>query len=152
MPNAKTKKIKSALSALLVLTIVGGAFFVSAIISQNKTIQISGQSLAVEVADEPAERERGLCCRDSLVSDSGMLFVYDKPGYYSFWMKDTRIPLDIIWVDSAEEIVYIEEYVQPESYPNESFVSESPAQYIIETNAGWVRANGVAIGDSVQLN
>lgn len=149
MPSAKTKKIKSALSALAILTIVGGAFLVSAILSQNRTIQIAGQSIRVEIADEPAERESGLCCRDSLRSDSGMLFVYDKPGYYSFWMKDTRIPLDIIWVDSAAEIVYIEEYVQPESYPNESFVSGKPAQFIIETNAGWVTEHAIQVGDTV---
>jgi len=154
MQSAKIKKIKSALSLVAFVVIVGSAFGVSAILSQNKykTVEVAGHTLKVEVADEDEERRRGLCCRDSLNSDSGMLFVYDEPGFYPFWMKDTRIPLDIIWVSSSKKIVHIEESVLPSSYPSQSFVSPKPAQYILETNASWAEVNDITIGDTVQFN
>ena len=67
-----------------------------------------------------------------------MLFVYNKPGDYRFWMKDTKIPLDMFWINSDKQIVHIEKDVQPSSYP-ESFGSEEPAQYVLETNAGFAK-------------
>ncbi|MCA9309254.1 DUF192 domain-containing protein [Candidatus Saccharibacteria bacterium] len=111
---------------------------VVAILSQNSEgtpLSIKNKVFTVEIANTSQKREQGLCCRDSLAVDRGMLFVYDSPGDYRFWMKDTRIPLDMIWISSSKRIVHIEESVQPDTYP-ESFRSDKPAQYVLELNAG----------------
>lgn len=79
-----------------------------------------------------------------------MLFVYDMPGSYAFWMKDTRIPLDIMWLNSEKEIVHIESNVQPASYPK-TFVPKMPAQYVLETNAGYAQKYTIKIGDRVEF-
>ncbi|MCB9822971.1 DUF192 domain-containing protein [Candidatus Nomurabacteria bacterium] len=117
-----------------------GLLYIIATTSQKDTIPLSirGQELQVEIANSSQKRSSGLCCRDSLAEDHGMLFVYDKPGDYRFWMKDTKIPLDMFWINSDKQIVHIEKDVQPSSYP-ESFGSEEPAQYVLETNAGFAK-------------
>lgn len=77
-----------------------------------------------------------------------MLFVYDEPGDYRFWMKDTKIPLDMFWIDSNKQIVHIERDVQPSSYPK-SFGSTKPAKYVLETNAGFADKYKIKNRDNV---
>ena len=113
-------------------------------------VKINSSTLQVAVADDNQERARGLCCRDFLPVDEGMLFVYNQPGDYGFWMKDTWIPLDMLWISSDKNVVHIEHSVQPESYP-ETFHSPQSAQYILETNAGWAKNNDVRVGDIVSF-
>lgn len=118
--------------------VILGLIYISAIKSQKEMtpLSIGDQKLQVEIANTSQKRSIGLCCRDSLPEDQGMLFVYDEPGNYRFWMKDTKIPLDMFWIDSNKQIVHIEKDVQPSSYPK-SFGSTEPAQYVLETNAGF---------------
>ena len=78
------------------------------------------------------------------------LFVFDSPGLHSIWMKDMNYPLDIIWVDTDDKIIYIEEDVQPESFPN-FFTPSDPAKYVIEANAGFVARNEIKVGEVVLL-
>jgi uncharacterized membrane protein (UPF0127 family) len=151
MQNAKTKKTKLARRLYLILAgvLFAGALFIVffATDSQKYTsIQINGSIVNAEIATDSQKQKKGLCCRDSLDANSGMLFVYNKPGNYSFWMKDTQIPLDIIWINSSKNIVHIEADVQPESFP-ETFSSEDLAQYVLEVNAGWIGENGISVGD-----
>lgn len=100
------------------------------------SLTIGGQELQVEIANSSQERSRGLCCRDSLPLNQAMLFVYDDPGDYRFWMKDTRIPLDMFWINSSKQIVHIEKSVRPSSFPK-AYGTDEPAQYVLETNAGF---------------
>src|SRR6218665_2857644 len=140
MQNDETKKTKSApklliiTSVLMILSVLGILVFF-AIRSQivNPNIRINNQVLDIKIAMTSQEKTQGLCCRDSLPVNQAMLFVYDRPGNYPFWMKDTRIALDMIWISSDKKIVHIEHNVQPASYPT-SYTSKIPAQYILETN------------------
>ncbi|MFO0971155.1 MAG: DUF192 domain-containing protein [Candidatus Saccharimonadales bacterium] len=125
----------------------------SATILQNRDnipLYLGDQVLHVSIARLPQEQQRGLCCRDSLDTNSGMLFVYDKPGDYRFWMKDTRIPLDMYWINGEKSIVHIEENVRPESYPR-SFGSPKPAQYVLETNARFAKKHNIKVGDKIRF-
>lgn len=146
------KKIKWALSAGIFITVVTTGVIFFAIRSQNNvpTLIINQTQLQVDIADTNTKRQKGLCCRDYLDSNSGMLFVYDQPGDYRFWMKDTHIPLDMYWISEEKKIVHIEKNVQPSSYPN-SFGSEKPAQYILETNAGFAEQNNIKLDDQVSF-
>lgn len=135
---------------IFVLAIILLTVFTIATNSQNErtTLSIGGQELQVEIANTSQKRSRGLCCRDSLAENHGMLFVYDQPGDYRFWMKDTRIPLDMFWINSSKQIVHIERDVQPSSYPI-AYGTKEPAQYVLETNAGFAEKYHVKNRDIV---
>jgi YVTN family beta-propeller protein len=102
----------------------------------------------VEVPDDREEFARGLMFRKHLPWNSGMLFAFDDEEPRRFWMKNTLIPLDMIFVDSSSKIIDIKENVPPckqEECP--TYPSKEPAQYVLEVNAGFVQENGVKIGD-----
>lgn len=154
MQNEQTKKTKSAprLLIILVTAVLVGivSFFVVRPQNKSSVLEVNNRKITVEVAITKNEQEHGLCCRDSLPSDSGMLFVYNKPGIYRFWMKDTRIPLDMYWIDAQKKVIYIEQNVQSNTYPR-SFGPYQPAQYILETNAGYARKHNISVGDIVSF-
>ncbi len=111
------------------------------------TLTLNGHTLTAEVADQPDERVRGLMYRDSLGSEAGMLFVYTDDAERRFWMKDTRIPLSIAYLDAGGRIVKIAD-LQP---LNETGVpSGRPARYALEVNQGWFAKNGVTEGSVVE--
>ncbi len=118
----------------------------------TKDIKVSGHTVHVEIANTNKTRQIGLMNRDSMPAQNGMLFTFDREGIYTIWMKNTRIPLDIIWIDSAYKIVYIKENAQPCKNINcEIHAPTKKARYVLETNAGWVQKHGVALMDSVEI-
>ena len=102
----------------------------------------------VELAQTRIQRDKGLMYREKLDKDKGMLFIFDKEGIYPFWMKDTLIPLDIIWIDGNNKIVFISHNVQPcKSLICSSIIPPGPAKYVLEINAGLAVENQIKIGD-----
>ncbi len=116
----------------------------------QNTVRIGESVLEVDISKTFADKARGLSGRESLGEDQGMLFIYDEPSIYFFWMKDMNFGLDIIWIDANKKIVDITRDVRPESYPD-TFEPQSPAQYVLEVNSGWAERHGVKIGDLVEL-
>ena len=104
----------------------------------------------LEIVTTDAEKAKWLMFRESLGATSGMLFRYDEPGVRYFWMKNTLIPLDIIWLDENWEVVYIEnaqpcdESVTPRC---PGFGPSQPVQHILEINGWMAQQKGIAIGD-----
>ena len=114
-------------------------------------ICISDKCFKVEVADNPIKRAQGLMFRKELNENSGMLFVFPNSGKYSFWMKNTFIPLDIIWIDENLEVVYIYENAQPCSDECDSIIPDKEAKYVLEINARLAEKYGIEIGDVIKL-
>lgn len=106
--------------------------------------------LTVSIANDPEERYKGLSGVTDLPEMEGKLFVFDTEGQYGFWMKDTIIPLDIIWINNDLKIVHIEEGVQPDSYPT-VFSSPVSARFVLEVNAHWVSTFNINVGDKVSI-
>jgi hypothetical protein len=101
----------------------------------------------VEIADTPAEREVGLMNRTQLDENQAMLFVFEQEGLYAFWMKDTLIPLDIIWIDHNWRITYLARDMQPcVSNPCPIFEPGVPALYVLEASAGSADRLGLKTG------
>ena len=109
-------------------------------------VKVGSHPLTVEVAATENERERGLMFRDKLGRDAGMLFVFDDPGYYAMWMKNTLIPLSVAFIDADGVILNI---VDMEPQTLDSHAAAGPAVYAIETNKGWFAAHKVKAGDRV---
>lgn len=108
----------------------------------------------IEIVKERAERIRGLQFRESMPEDSGMLFIFPESRRHGFWMKDTLIPLDIIWLDHGQRIVYIEHNVLP-CPPHTSCPSYTPtksALYVLEVNAGIAEELGFKEGIRLDFN
>lgn len=106
--------------------------------------------LIVEVASDDVSRMRGLQGRTSLATDAGMLFVFNEEGLRSFWMKDTLIPLDMIWLDGSKRIVDIETNVSPcLKNPCPVYVPSQKALYVLEANANYAQTHGMRLGDQV---
>ena len=110
------------------------------------------QCINVEVVLKDEERSRGLMFRESLAVDSGMLFIFEKSWPYAFWMKDTLIPLDMIWLDEARKIVHIEKDVPPcTADPCPRYVPAGDALYVLEVNAGYAAKLGLQLGDTAEF-
>ncbi len=110
----------------------------------------SGQkTVHVEIADSSEEWRTGLMNRDFLGEDSGMLFVFPDSQPRSFWMKDTLIPLDIIFVSEDYKIVDITTMQPCRADPCPSYRSKAPARYVLEVNAGYTRDNNITIGSGI---
>ncbi len=109
-------------------------------------LRIGSHPLKVEVAANDAQRERGLMFRKSLARDEGMLFVFQDPGYYAMWMKNTLVPLSVAFVDRAGVILNIAD-MEPQTL--DTHIANGPALYAIETNKGWFAAHRVQAGDKV---
>ena len=107
----------------------------------DQTIEV-----AVEIADEAPERSQGLMHRPSLEENAGMLFVFDDDVIRSFWMKNTLIPLDILFFDSEGGFVSALTMEPCSSDPCPSYLSEKPARFALEVNAGFVLQNWMGEG------
>lgn len=107
------------------------------------------KKIEVEIAENEAERNKGLMFRSYLPDSVGMLFIFEQPGDHSFWMKNTSIPLDIIYVGPDKKIVSIAQNTQP--YSEESIPTYGLVQYVVEVNAGFTKQNNIQSGDAISF-
>lgn len=110
------------------------------------TLDVGGHAVVAELAVDDEQRARGLMHRSRMAEDDGMLFLYPDSKPRSFWMKDTKIPLSIAFIDASGEIVKIAD-MQP--LVTESTKSLYPAKYALEMNQGWFERHGVTKGAKV---
>ncbi|MCE7033541.1 DUF192 domain-containing protein [Lysobacter sp. GX 14042] len=116
-------------------------------------VELAGERYQVELADDDRSRARGLMFRESMAADRGMLFIHDRADRQAYWMKNTLIPLDILYFDTARRLVSQQRDVPPcrpggacASYP-----SEAPALYVLELNAGEAERLGLQNGVELEF-
>lgn len=122
--------------------------------STSNFVKIKNLIIPVDLAITPDQQAMGLSYRNSLNASQGMLFPFHTPGDYSFWMKDMRFPLDILWIDSGNNIVHIEKNLQPCVFillcP--SYSPHSASKYVLEVNSNYTTKNNITVGDRVSFN
>ena len=133
---------------LAVIFLVGYHFWTAVNFGNIKYVRIAGQNIKVDLALTKEARERGLSGRSGLKENQGMLFVFEKPDRYPFWMKDMNFAIDIIWISEGLKVIFIKKGALPESYP-ENFLSGGNAKYVLEVVAGFSEKNNLKKGDSV---
>ena len=112
----------------------------------------SGASVTAELAITDAERARGLMFRETLLPDQGMLFVFERESAVAFWMKNTLISLDMLWLDHDRRIVYIERNVPPcKADPCPSYGPPRPGLYVLELSSGAADRFGLKAGDRLDF-
>ncbi|MEQ1945786.1 MAG: DUF192 domain-containing protein [Bryobacteraceae bacterium] len=113
----------------------------------------NGKSITVEIMRQTIEIMKGMMFRDSLADDRGMLFVHPKEDLYAYWMFQTRIPLDIVWMDRDHRIVEISADTPPcktEASQCPKYGGTQKSSYVLEINAGQAAKNGLKVGDVLQ--
>ncbi|MGZ3438866.1 MAG: DUF192 domain-containing protein [Polyangia bacterium] len=108
------------------------------------------QHVKVEIARSDPERQRGLMYRQKLEPGRGMIFLFDHPEKLKFWMKNTYIPLDMIFISADKRVVYIEENAEPLTLQTRGS-DEDDSQFVLEVPGGWARAHGVERGVAVKF-
>ena len=112
---------------------------------------LRGGTVHLDVADTPQARTQGLSGVTKLRSDEGLLFDFETDGKWGIWMKDMKIPIDILWLDKKGRVVYIVRDAQPELSTKKTFTPNEPARYVIELNAGAAERYMVRVGDIVEF-
>lgn len=152
-------KMIIALFALL-LIIVGGIVFFQGDLRKNMpffskqpTATINNRAFTLLISKSPKEKEIGLSEKTSLPQNSGMLFIFDNVDYHSFWMKNMKIPVDIIFINK-DKIVTIIENAQPPKSPEDNlqiFRPDEKADKVLEINAGLSKKYGFKKGDHLKI-
>lgn len=137
-------------SSALLLEAAGLGYAVVTFTTEKGQVRVNA-----EVAETPSERLRGLMFRTVLTEDAGMLFVFDHDQPLTFWMMNTSIPLDGIFISSQLLVVFVAENLKPCPPSNcqnpQSFSSATPTMYILEVNAGFSGKNGIKLGTKVSI-
>jgi len=138
--SKKQKIILSVFIFVFVVVLFGMA-------SPVRILAVNSRLILVEVAKSQAQRQQGLQNRSYLKKNRGMLFIFKKEDYHTFWMKDTYIPLDIAFIDRNKVIVDIQQMI-----PLDTRIRYKPAKkakYALEVNAGWMEENNIQVNDKV---
>lgn len=150
-------ELKSSAGIILLFIAIFAGFALLDVDNQPRAVFQTGSldsTVTLEVADNQTERAKGLMNRESLCSSCGMLFVFPDSEYRVFWMKNTSIPLDIIFISEDREVINIE---QADPQPNTSdenltrYRSDAPARYVIEVNQGFAEEKGIREGTEVEF-
>ncbi len=138
--------------ALVLLFVLGAGAAMAQQVCRDDAVHLRGDwgsaRFSIEIADDDAERARGLMHRESMARSAGMLFVYDRPQPLSFWMRNTLIPLDMIFIDARGEVKHIHHQAIP--------LDETPIfggdnlTTVLEINGGLARAMGITVGSEVR--
>lgn len=121
--------------------------------SAKPAVELHGQRFSVELATDDASRQHGLMMRTTLAPDRGMLFVFPRIGPQAFWMKNTLIPLDILYFDTERRLVSMQLDVPPcKADPCPTYPSDAPATYVLELSAGTAQRIGAKPGDVLKID
>jgi len=116
-------------------------------------VKLKGFAVKAAIVANPEEQTRGFMFKPSIADDEAMIFVYPRDGVYSFWMKNTRFALDIIWLDAAKKAVYIKENFLPcENDPCPVETPPNSARYVLEVKSGTVKKTALMLGDRVDFD
>ena len=124
-----------------------------ACMASGPRVVLRGETFHVEIVDDPGNQQLGLMFRDELAPDAGMLFVFPGEAPRSFWMRNMRISIDILYFDAERRLVNWYDSVPPcrtEQCPG--YPSDAPAQFVLEISAGRGRELGVARGDRLTIH
>jgi hypothetical protein len=150
-----TKKLFSLV--LLILAIASLAIWLAFRLKATlpTKVSVAGKPLEVTIARTVAEKEKGLSEKPSLCSGCGLLFLFDQPGIYPFWMRKMRFDIDILWIkdDRVVDVTYGAKKPSAEEFevPKQIYQSQVPIDKVLEVNAGWAAGNGIKVGDEVRI-
>ena len=147
------KKLIEILALMALIVLISGCISNQDIeVPKQNQVCINDNCFYVELATTPDERALGLMFREHLDPDKGMLFIFEEEGVHPFWMKNTLIPLDIIWISEDKEVVFISKNTQPcKTDICPSINPGKKARYVLEVNGGVSDKIGLNVGDKALI-
>lgn len=120
---------------------------------QQVNVTLNGVVLVADIAASNEQRTKGLSVKDGLAENEGMLFVFDTQGEQTFWMKDMKFPIDIIWIDSNKTVIHIEHNLPPCSFEVlcPTYKPDEDSLYVLETVGGYAEKHHIAQGTRVEF-
>ncbi|MEO7062660.1 MAG: DUF192 domain-containing protein [Dokdonella sp.] len=126
---------------------------IQACAAKGPSVELKGHTFSIEIADTDASREHGLMDRTEMAADHGMLFVFEDDIPRAFWMKNTKIALDMLYFDADRRLVSVQHNVPPcTADPCPAYSSGAPARYVLELNGGEAKKIGVTAGDEIEIH
>lgn len=121
--------------------------------TETKDLIVGNTKIAVEIADESGERQKGLGGRDALAQNEGMLFIFPKPDKYAFWMKGLKFPLDMIWIRDNTVVDIIKNAQVPDPNMTDEqlprYMPNQEVDSVLEVNGGFADQNNIRVGDKI---
>ena len=147
------RHISRLLSPVLAAALACAACATAPASAHSPGVTLAGHHFSVEISATPPAREHGLIDRKSMPADHGMLFVFPQAQPLTFWMKDTLIPLDMLFFDEAHRLVTLQANVPPcKADPCPVYASTTPARYVLELNAGAAAKLDLHTGDVITFS
>jgi len=120
--------------------------------NQNPKLTINNTTISVEIKDTPETKKQGLSNREKLPQNQGVLFIFNQPAQYGFWMKDMLFNLDFIWIKDNKVVDLTENVPAPKNnQPPVSLKPKSPVNKVLEVNAGFIQKHHIKINNLVKL-
>jgi uncharacterized membrane protein (UPF0127 family) len=151
MSNQRDKASIWLIAGLLLVVGVAAYLLIAPQLRPRVSIAVGDGLFKARVAQTQAQREQGLSRVSYLGDNEAMLFLFDHSDKWAIWMKDMKIPLDIVWLDQDQKVVYIVKGASPDDYPK-SYVPNDPALYVLELPRGAVEAKNIRIGSKATFN
>ena len=143
-------KLLVVVSLLLIIVITTLLIFNN---SQPKTeVHFGASVFNVRVASDSISREKGLSMVENLRPNEGLLMIFQRDDTWGIWMKNMKIPIDIVWLNSDKRVVSIMTDASPNLSTSKTFYPDSPARYVLEISAGTVRRSGIKLDQTAVIN
>jgi uncharacterized membrane protein (UPF0127 family) len=147
--SARNILIAAGLQAAVIIFVI--ASLMPWVRSRQLDMHIGSAVIQVEVANTEQERQKGLSAATSLAKNHGMLFVFSHDSQWAMWMKDMKMPIDIVWLNAYKKVVHVEAHVDPASYPA-YFAPPESARYVLELASGGAAEAGILPGVVAQFD
>ena len=151
MSKWRTKITGILIVGLGAVLIVVAVLFISNHFQTRQEVHLGSSVFNVRLAETDFARQKGLSGVESMAANEGLLMVFGGDGQWGIWMKDMKIPLDIVWLDSNKKVIYIVTDVSPSLGTSETFQPDNPARYVLEVPAGSVKSGAIKIGDAASF-
>lgn len=144
--------LKKIVVAGIVVVVVFAGFYALIRCFPFEQVCFNDACFHVELALTPHARSQGLMFRKFLPQNRGMLFVFGDDDYWTFWMKNTYVPLDMVWLNAEREVVHMVANAPPATEDNTpQYMPMIPARYVLEVNAGFCKKHNIKLGDQARF-
>ncbi len=135
---------------IIAIGLLAGGFLYERAQESGAQVSLDGKRYALAVARTDAEREKGLSGRATMAPNTGMIFEFDTPGVYCFWMQDMHFNIDMVWLDGASKVIKTQQNATPASYPA-MFCPPTDATWVLELPANTISTRHIDVGDQLKL-
>ncbi len=136
--------ISAAIGAVIIMVIID-------MMQPKITLRIGDGIFTAKLAKTDIQRTKGLSDINRLSEDQAMLFVFAQEGFYGIWMKDMKIPIDIVWLDKDKKVIHVARHIAPDTYPT-IYRPKDSAKYVLEFAAGTIDKQTIKIGSIAQFD